>query len=138
MKINIIAFILVTLAATSCQKPDPVVEPTPQTPVVTPVVLKGGKGGNFSIVAFSKQNSTWVNARIFMKYAANVAPADTNAYDEKYTAVPEPGFGSHAHFDKLTTGTYFIRALYNTKMADTLIEIKDSTAIETDITLQVK
>lgn len=138
MKHTILVCTAVFLVVISCQKPDPIIEPASQTPVVTPVVLKGGKGGNFSIVVFTKQNSTFVSARVFMKYAANAAPSDTNGYDEKYTAVQEPGYGNHAHFTKLTTGTYFIRAMYNTVMADTVIEIKDSTAVETDITLQLK
>lgn len=136
MKHSFLRFIATIIVFASCHKPDALPDTTPSTQ--TPVVLKGGKGGNYSIVAFTKQNTADVNARVFIKYAANTAPVDTNGYDEKYTAVAEPEYGTHAHFNKLTTGTYFIRAMYNTIKADTVLEIKDSTVAEIDFTLQLK
>lgn len=101
--------------------------------------LKGGKGGNYSIVAYSKMNDTGVKARIYIKYAADKAPADTSLYDEKGTAVPEPGYGAHVHFNNLAEGSYYIRAVYNGAGNDTVINISPIlSTTEISVTLSLK
>jgi hypothetical protein len=123
---------LILLIAVSCKKDDNTSTNNPQP------ALTGGKGGNYSIVVFSKKNDTGIVARIFMKYAADKAPSDTAAYDEKYTSVAEPGYGPHAHFNSLTAGTYYIIAQAGTAKEDTGITITNGQTTETDIDLQLK
>lgn len=101
-------------------------------------VLTGGKGGSYSIVVFSKKDDKGIITRIFMKYAADKAPSDTTGYDENYTSVAEPGYGLHAHFNKLTTGTYYIMAQAGTAKKDTVIKITDGQPAEADIDLLLK
>ena len=101
-------------------------------------VLTGGKGGSYSIAVFPEQSDTGVTGRIFIKYASNTAPQDTSHYDEAKTAQAEPGEGPHAHFEELTAGTYFIRAINGSAHADTIIALSSSSPDETDVHLKLK
>ncbi|MBS1771868.1 MAG: hypothetical protein JST82_03345 [Bacteroidetes bacterium] len=126
--------LLICIVFFSCQRgDDPVIVDPP-----SPTVLKGGKGGTHNLVPFAKRNGGGVAARVFLKYAADKAPADTNNYDEKATAVSEPGYSHHVHFKYLTAGTYVIRAMYDVVKADTVIVITDTSGIELDFDMNMK
>lgn len=104
-----------------------------------PVIpLGGGIGGNYSIVVFPRLHDTGVIARIFIKYASNTAPSDTNSYDMAKTSVTATGKEPQVHFDSLYTGTYFIRAIYGAAYADTIIAIDSKAPAETDAYLHLK
>ena len=104
-----------------------------------PVIpLGGGIGGNYSIVVFPRLHDTGVIARIFIKYASNTAPSDTNSYDMAKTSVTATGKEPQVHFDSLYTGTYFIRAIHGSAYVDTIIAIDSKAPTETDAYLHLK
>jgi hypothetical protein len=96
---------LVVFFANSCKDKD-------QDPTPTPVVLTGGTGGTFTLTAHVEHHGVPIpNARVFLKYAANEHVADTSKYDERKTEVVHHGGQPHAHFSKLTAGTYWVYAV---------------------------
>lgn len=104
-----------------------------------PVIpLGGGLGGNYNIVVFPRFHDTGVVARIFIKYASNTAPSDTNGYDMAKTSVIGTASEPQVHFDSLYTGTYFIRAIYGTAYTDTIIAIDSKAPTEIDAYLHLK
>jgi hypothetical protein len=104
-----------------------------------PRTLTGGTGGPYKIAVFTtNQIDSGVEARVFIKYAANKAPGDTTQYDEAKNAEAEPGFGPHVHFNNLKTGTYFIKATHSSTAADTAIVLTDNSPAETELTLRLK
>lgn len=103
---------------------------------------EGGKGGTYGIAVFSRFNNKGIASRVFVKYAAAKAPADTTLYDEKSNTMTEPGYGPHAHFNNLTKGTYYIFAsgISNniTVKADTVLWLTDSSLTIQDIYINLK
>ncbi|MCX6352469.1 MAG: hypothetical protein NTX03_11510 [Bacteroidetes bacterium] len=123
--------ILIVGLITSCKR-------EPEKPITQPCQLKGGKGGDFYFAVFSRYNNKGIKARIYLKYAAEVAPADTNLYDEKYNTMTEPGFSHHVHFSTLTAGTYYVLAKSTSYSKDSIITITDSTDKHQDIYLNLR
>lgn len=106
-------------------------------PTLDDPILQGGKGGSYSLAIFPVKD-TGVTARVFIKYGADKSPGDTTRYDAAITAKAHGDEAAHAHFNMLTTGTYFIHALYNGATADTVIAISRASDIEQDIKVYLK
>lgn len=113
-----------------------VVEQMPQ------IVLEGGTGGKFNVAVFSKYNNKGISSRVFLKYASLQAPADTSFYEEKSNTMVEPGYGPHAHFNKLKPGTYYFFASGvssgNLVKGDIVLSISDSSSMNQDIYIHLK
>lgn len=110
-----------------------------EIPTPTPNFLEGGKGGTFMIAIFTKSAGKNQSSRVYLKYAAESAPADTSLYDEKDNTMVEPGFGPHVHFNNLKTGTYFVHAATKTNLqADTVIQILNTDAQSRDLYINLK
>lgn len=107
-----------------------------------PVVIPGGKGGNKNIAIFPVFGTKGVKGKVFIKYGAKTIPAKYSDYDDSSATMVEPGFGPHAHFFGLKAGFYAIAAYGNISINnysnDTLIEVRDSQALSTDINFQLK
>ncbi len=126
-----LVFVMAATAAAfaSCTKEFP--------PTLDDPILQGGKGGSYSLAIFPVTD-TGVAARVFMKYRADKSPGDTSRYDAAITAKAHGDEAAHAHFNMLTTGTYFIHAVYNGAVADTTITISRASEIEQDIKVYLK
>jgi hypothetical protein len=100
--------------------------------------LQGGKGGDYNVVVVPKEGIYTRAARVFIKYAADKAPADTTQYDERENTMIEPGFGPHVHFSKLKQGTYYIYAeTPQALQGDTVLVLSDSTPKDLEVKLQL-
>lgn len=113
-----------------------------EQPVVYPETIAGGKGGNKNIAVFPLFGSKGVKGKVFIKYGTKSVPSDYSGYDDSSATMLEPGYGAHAHFFALKPGFYAIAARGNISINeygnDTLIEIRDSQALSTDINFQLK
>jgi hypothetical protein len=122
----------------SCKKTNekpPLVDTSKNNVVDT---LKGGKGGQFSVALFTTFAKKSAKARIYLKYAANKAPADTNMYEEAKNTMTEPGYGNHAHFTALQPGTYYFKAQGLGVKSDTVIVITNTSKETQDAYLDMK
>lgn len=111
----------------------------PVTPVET---IPGGKGGNKNLAIFPMFGAKGVKGKVFIKYGTKSIPSRYSDYDDSSATMVEPGYGPHAHFFALKPGFYAIAAYGNISIYeygnDTLIEIKDSQALSTDLNFQLK
>ena len=96
--------------------------------------LTGGKGGTHNVAIFCLNGGKGITARVYLKFAAKKAPADTNTYDEKFGTMTEPGYGPHAHFNSLTPGTYYFKWMAAGNIsADTVLVITEASPNNQDI-----
>lgn len=100
--------------------------------------LKGGKTGDYAIALFSTWQGKGIASRMYLKYAADKAPADSSLYDERQNTMTEIGFGPHAHFVLLSQGTYYFYVLSGLHAADTVINIAEGRPKSTDVYLELK
>ncbi len=127
MKIPFVIVALSLLGLAACKK---------EKSTLNSEKLAGGKGGTHNVAIFCLNGGKGITARVYLKYASKTAPADTNAYDEKFGTMTEPGYGPHAHFNSLLPGTYYFKwTAAGNISADKVVIITDASPNNQDIEL---